>query len=253
MTFKLNEKEAQLTAKGDINKNSKYFIEKNENKQIEIYHLIMAKDNSEAGNYYNDFTFNMIYQQYNFFHSYNSLDLINDIKKEIISISEKIFVKPLKSLNDFEKIEDQIKVKKEFEYISNSEENSDFSFIRLKPKYSFYKVENNTKLLVVIEMPGKVLNQKLVCSAPKNGYYSMKFSGKKIIDLPENCENEKKRGLVFNNREEGEFKEVFKIKQELFSLSDYKYIKEESENNGVYKYYFELMKENSSSSEGEDK
>ena len=66
----------------------------------------------------------------------------------------------------------------------------------MKPKYSYYKVENNTKLLVVIEMPGKIMNQKLSCSAPKNGFYSMKFSGKKILELPENCENEKKKWIT---------------------------------------------------------
>lgn len=249
MTFKLEEKETQLIKEGDLNKNSKFFIEKHQNKEIEIYHLILARDKSEAGNYYNDFTYDMIWQQYNYFHAYNSFDLISEIKKEIITVSEKIFVNPLKSLDDFENTEDKIKVKKGFDYISNSDENTDFSFIKLKPKYSYYKVDNNTKLLVVIEMPGKILNQKLSCSAPKNGFYSMKFSGKKIIELPQNCENEKKNGLLFNNREEGEFKEVFKIKQDIFSLSNYKPIKEENEKNGVYKYYFELMGGNASSDE----
>ena len=249
MTFKLNEKESQLIEAGDKSKNSKYYIEKNENKLIEICHLILAKDNSEAGNYYNDFTINMIHQQYNFFHSYNSLDLINDLKKEIIGISDKIFVKPLKSLEDFENIEDKIKVKKEFEYLSNTQENSDFSFIHLKPKYSYYKIENGTNLLVKIEMAGKIIDQKLTCSGLKNGYYTMKFSGKKVLELPANFEMEKKNGLLFNNREEGEFKETFKIKQDKFPLKSYKYIKEESEGNGVYKYYFELMIDNPSSDE----
>ena len=45
-------------------------------------------------------------------------------------------------------------------------------------------------------MPGKIMNQKLSCSAPKNGFYSMKFSGKKILELPENCENEKKKWIT---------------------------------------------------------
>lgn len=248
-TFKLEEKETQLVKEGEKNKNSKFFIEKHQDKEIQIYHLILAKDKSEAGNYYNDFTYDMIWQQYNYFHCYNSFDLISEIKNEIINISEKIFVKPLKSLDDFENTEDKIKIKKGFEYISNTDNNSDFSLLKLKPKYSYYKVENNTKLLVVIEMPGKIMNQKLSCSAPKNGFYSMKFSGKKILELPDNRENEKKNGLLFNNREEGEFKEVFKIKQDIFSLSSYKPVKEENDNNGVYKYYFELMGGNDSSDE----
>ena len=250
MTFNLDEKETQLTQKKiDKSKNSKYFIEKNDNKEIEIYHLILAKDNTEAGKYYNEFVYSLINQQFNYFHGINSFDLITEIKKEIINNSETIFIKPLKTLDDFENIKDKIKVKNNFEIISNLEENSDFSFLRLKPRYSYYKIDKDTKLLVIIEMPGNIINRKLVCSAPKNGFYSMKFSGKKVLNFPENLEMEKKKGLFFNNREEGDFKETFKIKQENFSLSSYNYIKEENENNGVYKYYFPLIKNNSSDDE----
>lgn len=249
-TFSLDEKETQLTKKvKDNNRNPKFFIEKNSNKLIEIYHLILAKEESEAGKYYNEFTYNILTQQFNFFKPENPFDLINEIKKEIINISEKIFIKPLKTLGDFDNAFDKIKIKEKFEYISNPQDNNDFSFIRLKPKYSYYKVENNTLLLIMIEIPGKIINNKFTCSAPKNGYYSMKFSGKKVLEFYENFEKDKKKGLFFNNREEGEFKEVFKIKQENFTLKSYNYIKEESDNNRVYRYYYELMEDPSSDDE----
>ena len=94
-------------------------------------------------------------------------------------------------------------------------------------------------------MPGKIINRKLSCSSSKNGYYTMKFSGKKVIDLPSNFETAKKSGLFFNNREEGEFKEIFKIKEENFHINNYNYTKEEDDKNGIYRYYFQLMDENS--------
>ena len=245
-TFALEEKETQLTQKiKDNTKNTKYLIEEHENKEIEIYHLILAKDKSEAGNYYNEFTYNLIISQFNYFFGNSGFDLVNEIKKELITISDKIFIKPLKSLEDFESTPDIIKVKKEHAYISKSGDNTDFSFLKLKPKYSYFKVENNTKLLIVIEMPGNIMNQKLSCSSPKNGYYSITFSGKKVLNYPEIPEKDKKEGLFYNNREEGEFKEVFKIKQTDFMLSSYKCIKEEKEDNGVYKYYFKLISDDS--------
>lgn len=249
MSFKLDEKELQANQIiKDNTKNKKFFIEKNDDKLLKIYHLILAKDKSEAGKYYNEATFSIITQQFNN-NPINTFDLIKELKEEIIKVSEQIFVEPLKSLNDFEDNQNKIKVKSEFEYISNSKENQDFSLLNLKPKYSYYRVDNNTKLLIIIEMPGKIINKKLVCSAPKNGYYSIKFSGKKVLEYPENIQKEKKDGYYFNNREEGDFKEVFKIKQEDFALSNYSYIKEENENNGVYKYYFQLMNPTISSDE----
>ena len=241
-TFNLAEKESQLTQKvKDTTKNTKYLTEENENKEIEIYHLILAKDKTEAGNYYNQSTYNLIISQFNYFFGSSSFDLINEIKKEILTVSDKIFIKPLKSLEDFEKTSDAIKVKKENTFISKSGDNTDFSFIKLKPKYSYFKVEQNKKLLIIIEMPGVIENQKLSCSSPKSGFYSITFSGKKVLNYPEIPEKEKKDGLFYNNREEGEFKEVFKIKQSDFTLASHKCIKEEKEDNGVYKYYFKLV------------
>ena len=188
MSFKLDEKELQANQIiKDNTKNKKFFIEKNDDKLLKIYHLILAKDKSEAGKYYNEATFSIITQQFNN-NPINTFDLIKELKEEIIKVSEQIFVEPLKSLNDFEDNQNKIKVKSEFEYISNSKENQDFSLLNLKPKYSYYRVDNNTKLLIIIEMPGKIINKKLVCSAPKNGYYSIKFSGKKVLEYPENIQ-----------------------------------------------------------------
>ena len=187
LTFNLIEKEGNLAQNiSKINYNTKYFIEKNINEEMEIYHLIIAKENTEAGNYNNESTYNFIIQQYNSFHSFKKFDIINEIKEEIQLISKNIFTKQIKSLEDFENIDNKIKLKNKFEIYNNDDENinTDFSYITLKPKYSYYKINNNTQLLIIIEMPGKIIDQKFICNKiPKNGYYIMTFSGKKEINL----------------------------------------------------------------------
>ena len=252
LTFNLIEKEGNLAQNiSNINSNSKYFIEKNNNQEIEIYHLIVAKENTEAGNYYNESTFNFIIQQYNSFHSYVKFDIIKEIKEEIKLISKQVFTKPITSLDDFEEIENKIKLKNNFELNNNSDDNinTDFSYLSLKPKYSYFKINNNSQLLIIIEMPGQIVGQKFICNKkPKNGYYVMTFSGQKILNLPDNLDDEKKNGFYFNNIEDGIFTEEIKINVDKFQLKSTKYVKEE-EDKGIYKYYFNLVNDNLSSDE----
>ena len=241
ITFKLVEKESKLRQRNlnSNNNNNKYYIENNIDQEMEIYHLIIAKENSEAGNYYNEFAYNMIVGGFNSFHFYNNCDIINEIKEEIKTISKNIFVKPIISLNDFENSENKIKLKNNFEFLKNSEENNDFSYLSLKPKYSYYKINNNSQLLVIIEMPGEIINQKFICSKPKDGYYLMKFSGEKKTDLPDNLEEQKKAGLFYSNIDDGKFEEIIRISVSNFQLKSYNYKYEGK--NGIYKYYFEII------------
>ena len=246
LTFKVIEKDGNLAQNiSNINCNTKYYIENINDKEMEIYHLIVAKENTEAGDYYNESTFTFLTHQYNSFHSYHKFDIIKELKEEIQLISKNLFTKPITSLDDFENAENIIKLKNKFEYSYNSgeNENTDFSYLTLKPKYSYYKINNNTQLLVIIEMPGQIVDQKFVCSKkPKNGYYIMTFSGKKIVKLPENAEEQKKGGFFYTNIESGEFQENIKINIEYFQLISNKPSKK-SEKDGIYEYYFDIMKD----------
>jgi len=252
VTFNLIKKDSNLgqnESKGEIN--TKYFIEKNISQELEIYHLITAKENTEAGNYYNESTYTFLIQQYNSFHYFNKFDIIKEMKEEIQFISKNILTQPIKSLDDFENTDNKIKLKNKFEFFNNPDENanSDFSYLTLKPKYSYYKINNNSQLLIVIEMPGQIIDQKFVCDkVPKNGYYTMTFSGKKVANLPENIEEQKKDEIYFSNIEEGTFKEEIKISVDKFQLKSTKFQKMEDDK-GVYKYYFNLIVDDSSSDE----
>ena len=246
LTFKVVEKDGNLAQNiSNINFNTKYYIENINDKEMEIYHLIVAKENTEAGDYYNESTFTFLTQQYNSFHSYHKFDIIKELKEEIQLISKNLFTKPITSLDDFETSENIIKLKNKFEYFYNSgeNENTDFSYLTLKPKYSYYKINNNTQLLVIIEMPGQIIDQKFVCSKkPKNGYYIMTFSGKKLVKLPDNIEEQKKGGFFYTNIESGEFQENIKINIEYFQLISNK-PSQKSEKDGIYEYYFDIMKD----------
>ena len=246
LTFNLSEKDGNLAQNlSNANYNTKYYIEKNSNKELEIYHLIIAKENTEAGNYYNESTYKFIIEQYNSFHSFIKFDMIKEIKEEIQLISKNILTKEIKSLDDFENSDNKIKLKNKFEFYHNDDEdiNTDFSYLTLKPKYSYYKINNNSQLLIIIEMPGQIMEQKFVCGKkPKNGYYLMTFSGKKVINFPENLEEQKKAGSYFSNIDIGEFSETIKINVENFQLASTKFISE-SEKAGIYKYYFDIIKD----------
>ena len=252
LTFNLSEKDGNLAQNVfNDNYNTKYYIEKNTNEELEIYHLIIAKENTEAGNYYNESTYTFIIQQYNSFHSFIKFDLIKDIKNELQLLSKNFLTNEIKSLDDFENLDNKIKLKNKFELYHNSDENinNDFSYLTLRPKYSYYKINNNDQLLIIIEMPGKIVDLKFVCSkVPKNGYYIMTFSGKKIINLPENIEQQKKDEIFYSNIDDGSFSEEIKIDINKFQLKSNKYDKKE-EDKGIYKYYFSLINDNNISSD----
>ena len=255
LTFQLIQNEGNLAQNKALeNTNTKYFIEDNCLENMEIYHLIIAKENTEAGNFYNEATYTFIIKQYNSFHSYNKFDLIREIKEEINLISKNILIKPIKSLDDFENSENKIKLKTGFEFLNNTDENisNDFSYLTLKPKYSFYKINNNTQLLIIIEIAGEINEQKLICSKkPKNGYYIITFSGKKTTYLPDNVVEQKKIGSFYSNIDIGEFKEKIKINIDHFQLKSTKYTNFESTKNGIYKYYFDLIT-NSENNDSDD-
>ena len=55
-------------------KDRTYYVEKlNEQEDIEVFHYIMAKDGTEAGNYYNNLTIELIKQQYKYSRANNKI------------------------------------------------------------------------------------------------------------------------------------------------------------------------------------
>ena len=126
-----------------------YFVEKSENQEdINVYHYIMAKEGTEAGDYYNNLTMELIKRQYNSFVTRNKLDIpqkiinmFSDLLEEIVG--EKIAYKQLEIING-----NIIKFKENYYTTNNINNNFNIpnSFInqdgnylqRFEPKYSLY-------------------------------------------------------------------------------------------------------------------
>ena len=111
-TFKLKEKEfIQISRNADNNKlNTSYFIEEFLNKEdrgIVVNHLIVAKEGSEAGDYYNKFSYNFIKNSISGCMNAEKFDIMETLKVNFINYSKKILEKSDNSLEDFEEIEDK--------------------------------------------------------------------------------------------------------------------------------------------------
>ena len=155
--------------------NRNYFIEKsNDQEDIEVFHYIMAKEGTEAGDYYNNLTMELIRRQYNNFNNRNKIDIPKQITKLFCDLSEEIIGKKI----DLEQLdiinENKIKFKKNQNFLTNINKNfyvqntfinqDGYYLQRFEPKYSlyFYKEFDNEDeeikyLLLRIEIPGNII------------------------------------------------------------------------------------------------
>lgn len=81
-----------------------------EEKDVKVYHLIFAADDSEAGNYYNTYTINFIEKQYSDVYTKIKFDIIEEVKKQFSNSSKRYLIKAIE-LSDFNSNE-EIKEKK---------------------------------------------------------------------------------------------------------------------------------------------
>ena len=124
-TFKLKKMEyLSLNYKKD--KNTVYFIEEFGNKEEKntiIYHLILAKHNTEAGDYYNPLTFDFLREQLISCPIHHKFPIIEDIKQEFLINSYKIMKYSKEYLNVLENSDFEIKLTSK-----SQEKNSKFNF-----------------------------------------------------------------------------------------------------------------------------
>ena len=106
--------------KQEQNINKIYFIEEfynEEDKVLKIFHLIMAMHGSEAGDYYNKFTYDFLSEQFNSLPNFKQFPVIEAVKDQLIESSKNImeealendiFVQPEKTESDTKEITDLI-------------------------------------------------------------------------------------------------------------------------------------------------
>ena len=201
-----------------------FYERKKEDKDSDIFHLIYANEESEAGKYYNKSTLDFIENSFQGITNYKEYDVIKSIKDRYIHVSEDIIEKTEKNEKITEESFDDsdpklIKLKDVKEITLKRCFIDELGFSNLKPngfepKYNIFSKDN--KLIIRVEIPG---NCDLQAEREPSGDYNIiKISGEKRKDLdPEKLEDND-----YNIREFGRFYLEIPIKSKSYHLIDEK-------------------------------
>ena len=204
-----------------------YYVEEFDKKSnIEVFHYIMAKEGTEAGNEYNNLTMELIKHQYNSLNQRNGIDIPEQIKKLFCKLSndildEKIEIDQLETID-----ENKIKLKKvgpnknksiialnNFK-IQNAYVDQDGNYLqskeRFEPKYSLYLYREyqddddddedfENYLLLRIEIPGNLKRLTARSTNKDEKYKGIIIKGYKEKDIiPE--QSKKNFVQIYDNR-----------------------------------------------------
>ena len=218
-----------------------YFYEPNSNPKI--FHLIFAKEGTEAGDFYNQNSINYILNKTSDITDRRSFNIINSIIDTFCLVSESILEEPLK------KEEDILLQDKKIKLNSNKEKHiklkkclideigfSNFLSNGFEPKYEYYISDD--KLIISLEMPGKFEKTKYAKES-KGSYTYIKISGIKMNEKEDNLKKNEQKENSFNNKEYGEFNTTIKL--ENISLDSEK--PKISKKDGITTFIFQIKKD----------
>lgn len=239
LTFTLEEQKMQiLESNANLNKkeNRKYYNEKL--KQTNVIHLIMANQNSEAGQYYNETTMGFLKNQCTSFTKIKKFPVIERLKEHLIVMSNKLFDQPLKEEDlSLEKKAIKLINRKTIELKKCLVDELGFSNFygnTITPKYSFYLL--NDYLVIEFEIVGAINKLKANMSKQKE-YLIVIIIG---VKSEESADHQLKTNYK-TNRIFGNLLLEIKIPNEKFFLQSDKIIKSEKKN-GCIKLFFGLKK-----------
>ena len=231
----------------NINKNHKKALHYCEvlyydnNNIIDIYHLILANEDSEAGKFYNKYTYSFIENRYNDYTDIKSFDILEEVKNVFKDIAPLILSKKIDDItfNDNEDIINNklIQLKSKEELVLNDcyidEGNSFYKINGFQPKYNYFKPDDKT-LEIRLEMPGNC-SCKAKKSVVKDKVIITFYGIKKPDKSPKNPEDN-----LFNSRDFTNFEFNVILPIEEFEISSN--VKEgyPQKKNGIYIFQFEL-------------
>ena len=187
-TFKL--KERKFIGEGKFDKRNYFVEDSDESEEIQIFHYIMAKEGTEAGNYFNDFTMELIKNQFNNFNKRREINIPDEIINLFSELSTEILgekmecYKSEKDSNVIKLLEKENKKKNKIIIIKQAYIDQDGNYLKNKdkfePKYSlhYYKEKNEEEdeyenyLLLRLEIPGNVIRLTARSTNPKNDKYN---------------------------------------------------------------------------------
>ena len=200
-------------------------IKYGDKKKLEVYHLIIANEDSEAGKVYNQYAYNFIANVYNLITEPKKFDIFEQVKDNFKSLSNIILNANIEELK-FPENENILKYKKmklldfQTDLLLKRCYTDELGFSMFKtgnfePKYNYFKPDENT-LEIRLEAPG---NSKIEISHTVEGDRTIiKLKGAKNKD---NSPKEFKDNLV-NLREFGDFELDIPLKVEEFKINDQK-------------------------------
>ena len=243
----INDKEKNNQIDIDKKENLKlkniYFLETVEysDKKLEINHLIVANEDSDAGEYFNQFAYNLIENFYNYSET-KKFDIFERIENNFKSLSNIFLINDLDNatFTDIETIKKNKIIKLNFEgdlifkECHKDELVSLFKEGNYDSKYNYFLTKEKDKDILILrfEIPGNSTIAK-VGYEPKGKYTIINIKGNKGVDkLPENINDN-----IVNMRYFGGYELNIKINTEKFQI-------ENNENNelinGVGSIKFEI-------------
>ena len=158
----------------DIKKSSKgqerYYLIENDKREKDfyIYHLVMAREMTEAGDYYNNYVYEFLEERFNDFPDRNSFYILDEIRNKFAEWSSEILEDPINVENLIIQNEDNVEKRIVYESINNENNIPKIvpkaclsneigtSFYRssgYEPPYYYY-IEGKKYLVIVMELPG---------------------------------------------------------------------------------------------------
>ena len=228
--IKINPKDKNIV--DDFNEESKLnkihfteIINYGDKKQLEIYHLILANEDSEAGKIYNEYTYNFIENFYNLIEEPKISDIFQQIRDNFKELSNIIILNNNLNKFEFNGIEKIIKDKRmKLDYKEDLilkkiyRDGLGFSFFKtdnFEPKYNYFKPDEKT-LEIRIEIPGNSICE--ISHEVKGDKTIITVKGIKKRDN----QPEKLKYNLFNIREFSEFELNIPLKTEYFQINQTK-------------------------------
>ena len=231
----------------------------------------MAKDKSNAGNFYNESTLEFIKYQIISHTNIKQFPIIDKVKDFLFEHSGEFFNEKLENKEDLKIIEEDSNQKLKY---TNDEKpfelkecyvdelgNANFIQTNYKPSYRAYKAksknDNSFKLIIDIEISGEVnINEPDI--ATKNGQNIITISGtRNLIKIPKKSEENKKENQQENTSEITPIKNFaeykpsyFNNKNKIFNLRIYipfkkciikNLLKKKHNKNGLYRFIYNLL------------
>jgi len=234
----------------NVYQNNKFYVEAFDNDEetsLQVFHLIMANDFSDAGKYYNEFAINYLKDHLNSFTNIKSFPVIEKLKEFFVKFSEEAFEDKIN--------ENEINISEDLTIKLNPEKKilfkkclidemgfSNFLGSGFEPTYWIYRDKDNIN--ITFESSGKVKELEPNCEFG-DGFYKFSISGNKEIQLPEESKDIK---FFENSIKQGKFN--FQIKLpfandiKLENPDDPEFVKGTTEkgSGGIYTFSYKLSK-----------